>query len=421
MSAHLIRNIGNTALLVSSLILSGPMADAQRGDTAAKPIEVLPRPERLLLWSPQEKPVGFRNMEKISPVHEVERGPSVFPLSYASRELMVSYSRNGQRLDTTTFMEENDVAGLIVIKNGLILTERYALGFDEKSLWTSFSVAKSITSTLLGAAIADGHIKSVDDPVTRYLPTLKGSAYDHVSIRQVLNMTSGVKWNEDYSDPDSDVNKCHRATDRSLGSPLLTYLAKLPQEAPPGTKFVYKTAETDLAGEIVIAATGKPLGEYLSEKIWAKFGMERNAYWMIRDEKELGGCCLSMTLRDYARFGLFFLNGGVINGRQILPASWTEDALKATNVSRDAIARNGGHGGYGYQWWIESDGPQTYAARGIFGQSIHFNPAENLIIVTLSAWPKPLDPSRRSATLDFQAAVTQASHTSNVQAGSSHN
>lgn len=419
------RNMLRNAVLVSTLTMCCSITRAQapagtlgRHDSAARPVVMLPRPERLLVWSPQEKPVGFRNMEKISQVHEVKPGQSVFPLPYASKELTVSYSLNGQPVDTTTFMEQNDVAGLIVLRNGRILLERYALGFDEKSLWTSFSVAKSITSTLLGAAIADASIKGVDDAVTKYLPALKGSAYDGVSIRQVLNMTSGAKWNEDYSDPESDVNKCHRATDRSLGSPLLTYLAKLSREAAPGTKFVYKTAETDLIGEIVMAATGKPLAEYLSEKIWSKFGMERKAYWMLRGENELGGCCLSMSLRDYARFALFFLGSGMANGKQVLPVGWTKEAFAATDVSRDAIARNGGQGGYGYQWWVESDGPRTYAARGIFGQSIHLNPAESLIVVTLSAWPSPLDAKRRKATLAYQTAVTQAAHTGSSTSGS---
>jgi CubicO group peptidase (beta-lactamase class C family) len=223
-------------------------------------------------------------------------------------------------------------------------------------------------------------------------------------------MTSGVKWNEDYSDPNSDVNLCHGATDQALGSPLITYLARLPREAEAGSKFVYKTAETDLAGEIVIAATGKPLAEYLSDKIWSQAGMERDAYWMLRGGKELGGCCLSMSLRDYARFALFFLHGGVVNGKHLLPPGWTKDAVTPTDVSRAAIARNGGHGGYGYQWWLESDAPGTYCARGIFGQSIYLDPAEDLIIVTLSAWPTPLDVKRRAATIAFEAAVNASLH-----------
>ena len=380
-------------ILSTGLILLSVTAIALNAGTPARPVTVLPEPERLLLWSPQEKTVGFRSMQKIAPVHEVKRGAKVFPLPYASSELAVP--------ETTSFLEKNDVAGLIVVRDGVIQLERYALGFDETSVWTSFSVAKSITSTLVGCAVADGRIKSVDDPVTNYLPALRKSAYEGVTVRQVLNMTSGVKWNEDYSDPESDVNRAHRATDKTLGSPLLTYLAKLPHESPPGTKFVYKTAETDLAGEIVMAAVRKPLNQYLSEKIWSPFGMERTAWWMTRDDREYGGCCLNMSLRDYARFGVFFLNGGIVHGRPLLPPDWTKQALTPTAAS---------NGGYGYQWWIDSANPQLYSARGIFGQSIRFDPAERLVIVILSAWPTPLDSARREAENEFQRAVVRALH-----------
>ncbi|HYO84713.1 MAG TPA: serine hydrolase [Bryobacteraceae bacterium] len=338
-------------------------------------------------------------MEKIARVRRVARGPATAPLPYGT-ELNLS--------ETAGFMEQNHVAGLVILKDGKIVLERYGLGFDERSRWTSFSVAKSISATLVGAAIAEGHIRSVDDAVVRYLPTLKGSAYDGVTLRHILNMTSGVRWNEDYDDPDSDVNRCHKATDTSLGSPLVTYLAKLPREAEPGSKWVYKTAETDLVGEVVMAATGKTLSAYLSEKIWAPLGMEQDAYWMLRGSNELGGCCLSIALRDYARFGLFIMNGGRIGSRQVLPQKWMEQATSATTASRLDGPGGVGFRGYGFQWWVGVDGPATYSARGIFGQSIHFNPAERLVIVTLSAWATPLDRRHREAEGLFQKAVTKA-------------
>jgi CubicO group peptidase (beta-lactamase class C family) len=379
-----------------AFVLAGAAAVAQSG-----PKVILPRPERILDWAPQERPIGFQSMQKVAPGNWVKRGQSVQALRYAGSELPISYTHDGRTWDTTTFMEENNVAGMLIIKDGSLLMERYALGFSESSLWTSFSVAKSFTSTLLGAAIADGHIRSVDDPVVRYLPALKNSAYDGVTIRQILNMTSGVKWNEDYGDPNSDVNTAHRATDATLGgSPLLTYLAKLPREAEPGTKWVYKTAETDLVGEIVIAATRKPLAQYLSEKIWSKLGMEQDAFWMTRAGKELGGCCLSVSMRDYARFGLFILNGAT----NVVPKTWIAEASSPSPAStRDDPRR-----GYGFQWWIS---PGAMAARGIFGQSILIRPAEKLVIVTLSAWPSATDRKRGAAVAAFQQAVVKAAST----------
>ena len=384
----------------AAFLLAVAAAAAQSG-----PKVVLPRPERILDWAPQERPIGFQSMQKVAPGNWVKRGRSMQALQYAATELPVSYTHEGRTWDTTTFMEENNVAGILIVKDERVLMERYALGFSESSLWTSFSVAKSFTSTLLGAAIADGHIRSVDDPVVRYLPALNKSAYDGVTIRQILNMTSGVKWNEDYTDPKSDVNTAHRATDATLGgSPLLTYLAKLPREAEPGTKWVYKTAETDLVGEIVIAATRRPLGQYLSEKIWSKLGMEQDAFWMTRAGKELGGCCLSVGMRDYARFGLFILNTHLNGAANIVPKTWIAEASRPAPAStRDDPRR-----GYGFQWWIS---PGAMSARGIFGQSILIRPAEKLVMVTLSAWPSATDRKRGAAVAAFQQAAIESAAT----------
>ena len=154
-------------------------------------------------------------------------------------------------------------------------------------------MAKSVTSTLVGAAVKDGYIKSLDDKVTRYIPGLRGSAYDKVSVRQLLTMTSGVKWNEDYTDPKSDValfnlHKAEKGMDVTV-----SYMRKLPREAPAGTKWVYKTGETNLIGVLVSSATKKTLSSYLSEKVWAPFGMEQDASWLLGSTgHEISGCCI---------------------------------------------------------------------------------------------------------------------------------
>src|SRR5271166_7097102 len=357
-----------------------------------------PDPQKLLFWSPREKLLGFRNMEKVFPGHTVERGTQVYPLPQDERELAVLYQYKGEAWDTARYMEGNNVAGLLIVHNGTILLERYRLGFDEKSRWTSFSVAKSFTSTLVGAAVLDGYIKSIDDPVTDYLPTLKGSAYEGVKIRHILNMSSGVKWNEDYVDPKSDVNSFASATDKSRGSTLVTYMSKLKRESKPGTKFVYKTGETNLIGEIVMAATKKPLATYLSEKVWSTFGMEQDAFWMVTDCNEMGGCCLSVSLRDYGRFGLFILNGGVAGGQPMVPAGWIRQATTPTKFSINERGR-----GYGYQWWTGPGG--VFYAQGIFGQQIMFYPAEKLIVVSLSAWPEATNRERSAVREAYTQAV----------------
>ena len=361
----------------------------------AKPVEKYPERAKLPFWSPQEKPFGFRNMEKIAPGNVVKRGARVIELPYASRELAVQYQFQGAEWNTDRFMEANNVAGLLILHEGRILLERYALGLEENGRWTSFSVAKSFTSTLVGAALRDGKIQSLEDSVAKYLPALKGSAYETVSLRNLLNMASGVKWNEDYTDPKSDV--------LTPDSSSVAYMAKLPRAAEQGTKFNYNTSETHLVGKIVIAATGKPLATYLSEKVWSKLGMEHDAFWMTSgDGLEMGGCCLSVSLRDYGRFAVFIQNGGVISGKQVFAPDWMEKATQPTPFSlNNDLGR-----GYGYQWWTGAGG--SFFATGIFGQHIQFFPGDKLIVVSLSAWPTATDRERYRVREAYLNAVRSA-------------
>jgi CubicO group peptidase (beta-lactamase class C family) len=277
--------------------------------------------------------------------------------------------------------------------------ERYGLGRTQNDRWTSFSVGKSVTSTLIGAAIRDGYIKSLASPVTDYLPELNGSAYDGVTIGDLITMRSGVKWNENYSDPKSDVNQFgFRAVEKSGEDPVEAYMAKLPRAHKSGTTFHYDTGETELAGILVARATKKHLADYLSEKIWSKIGTEQDAVWMLDTAgHEHGGCCISMTLRDYARFGLFFLHGGMADSKPVLPDGWMK-AASSTQVMSDEP-----NIGYGYFWWIHPNG--TYEAEGIFGQSIFLDPRNDLVIVTNSAWPAADDEKYWAAQDAYFAAV----------------
>jgi CubicO group peptidase (beta-lactamase class C family) len=278
--------------------------------------------------------------------------------------------------------------------------ERYAPPHSRTTRWNSFSIAKSITSTLVGAAMKDGAIRSLDDPVTRYIRGLRGSAYDDVTVRQLLTMTSGVKWNEDYTDVNSDVARMYAIPPDAGFDMTVSYVRKLPREAPPGTKWVYKTAETNLVGVLVAEATGRKLADYLSEKIWRPYGMERDAVWMIDDVgHEQGGCCLGMTLRDYGRFGQFVLDGARVGGRSIVADNWLPEATR-TQVS------TGGGSGYGYQWWTTDGG--TFEGRGIYGQTLHLDRARHLVIVINSAAETPTDRAAGQARQDFIAAVNAA-------------
>ncbi len=339
----------------------------------------LPTDANVLFWSIPQRDAAFRTMDRIpilAKANIIEAGKDVYPMPKGA-PLDVG-------IDVDAYMKHQRTAGLVIIQDGKIRLEKYGLGFSGDGKWTSFSVAKSFSSTLVGAAIKDGYIKSIDDKVSAYIPDLKGSVYDDVSIQQLLTMTSGVKWNEDYGDPKSDVALFNAHKAEPGVDVTVSYMRKLPREAPAGTKWVYKTGETNLIGVLVSSATKKTLSAYLSEKIWRPFGMEQDASWLLgATGHEISGCCIQASTRDYARMGLFMLGGGVAGGNAVLPDGWI--AAATTKQADIGEVENG----YGYQWWTVNDG--SYAAQGIFGQGIFIDPKRKLIIASNSNWPQATD------------------------------
>jgi CubicO group peptidase (beta-lactamase class C family) len=354
-------------------------------------------PPSLLVLTPEQQLDVYKNIESTYAVRVAKRGSKIHPLPLAARQINPQVTwRDKTYANMDEFMADARMSGILVLKNGEIVFERYALGRKPEDRWTSFSVGKSVTSILVGAAIQDGYIKSLDEPVTQYVPQLKGSCYDNVNIRQLITMTSGAKWNEDYTDMNSDVARASAWPGEPGMNPLVSYMRRLTCEAAPGTKFVYKTGETDMAGILVANATGKGLAQYMSEKIWKPYGMERDAIWMVdRGSMERGGCCISMTLRDYARVGLFMLDGGKAGKKQIVPEWYVRES---TSNQLKSPAK----GDYGYFWWGRGD--DGYAAQGIFGQQIRIAPKDKLIVVINSAYLKPTDRVLTQA----QAAVFDA-------------
>jgi len=342
---------------------------------------IKPDTPSILFWHGEQQATGFRTIEKIYRTHVIHRGAKVHPLPVAAQQIDPTFKFKGKTWTVADYMQAYRVSGLLVIKDGKIIMERYGLGRGPQDRWTSFSVAKSLTSTLVGAAIQDGKIKGLSAPVTDYIPELKGSAYEGVTVRQMLMMSSGVKWNEDYADPKSDVAQAGQNPVPTGHDPMVDYLAKLPREMTPGSKFHYNTGETDLVGILVSNAVGMPLADYASRKIWKPYGMEQDAVWMTDPAgRERGGCCISMTLRDYGRVGEFIRGGGVAGGKQVVPADWVSEATRV-QINNGAFAP----GGYGYFWWITS--PERFDAEGIFGQSITVYPKDKLVIVQNAAWP----------------------------------
>lgn len=324
---------------------------------------------KILFWSPEEQVSGYRNWDLVNPTRVIQKGDDVYRLPYATIALD-KLNINDKGVTVDDYFISKSVAGLLVIKDGEIKYERYGLGNNENSKWVSFSVAKSVTSMLIGAAIKDGFIQNVNDPITKYLPRLKGSAYDNTTIKNLLQMSSGVEWNEDYSDPKSDI-----ATAPWKTLALEKFLRAKKRVSKAGTAFNYNTAEANLAGDLLRAAIGNNLSTYLSAKIWQPFGMESTANWMLseKDGGEYGGCCISATLRDYGRIGLFAISQTKANGQKVLPTDWIKQSTTPATTNHR----------YGYFWWL-TDGA-AFRASGIFGQGIYINPEQNLVIALHSA------------------------------------
>jgi CubicO group peptidase (beta-lactamase class C family) len=396
-------------LSVASLLLGacgGGGSDNDSVGLVATPVAAAPAPldlgtrETLLFWTPEQQRVGYRNMELVYSTRAISRIANnprpVFDLPSAPVNLSnLRYQYQGVSYSLADFVANNRVAGLLVLKNGQVAYEQYAYGHTRESKWTSFSVAKSVVSLLVGAAIRDGDIASINDPVTMYLPQLQGSAYEGVTVRHLLQMSSGVTWNEDYGDTQSDVGRIGAVMRDSGTNGLLQYMSALPRAATPGVRFNYSTGETHLVGALLEAAVRDNISNYLSRKIWSTFAMESDAFWMLASANgpEMGGCCLSATLRDYGRIGLYALRNGTLgDGSQSLPTGWMSASTTASPTNA----------GYGHLWWLTGNG--TYGAFGVFGQSIQIVPQQNVVVVMQSFWPT----SGGSVLSGHRTAVTNA-------------
>jgi CubicO group peptidase (beta-lactamase class C family) len=332
----------------------------------------------------------FRNIDRLFPTRVVAHGAHPKPLPLSDTPLGDVRFRDGNATYTLDqYLDLNRVAGILVLTHGRIALERYRYGNSERTRWMSMSVAKSITSTLVGAALAQHRISSLEDPVTRYVSSLAGSAYDGVSVRDILMMSSGVRWNETYTDSSSDRRHLLEAQISQRSGSAMQLMRTLPRAAKPGYVNNYSTGETQVAGEIVRSAVGRPLADYLADRIWSRYAMEADARWWLDspDGHEIGGSGFSATLRDYGRFGQFFLDGAIAGGEHILPKGWVHEASTPKRL------RNGIELPYGYFWWPGTTPAErrdgAFEANGIFGQHIYINPAKKLVIVVWGAQTKP--------------------------------
>ena len=353
----------------------------------ARPRTHVPAGEDFLLLAPTKQAYAYRNVDKMFATRPIRRGPHALELPVGA-EIAPRYVAHGIARDVASYMDRANIAGLLVIHDGAIRLERYGLGLTENARWSSMSMVKSLTSTLVGAAVRDGTIGSLDDGVAQYLPVLQSSAYRDVTIKHLITMSSGVRWNEDYTDRGSDVNRYSKSLGDKVPDGVLALMRDLAPLHPPGSQFNYNTGDTYLLGCLLTAATGKNLAGYMSEKVWARCGMEFDAFYTLESDggQEIGGSRAGIALRDFGRFGVFLLRDGVISGERLLPDGWMADAA-APAFALDPAQNSYGATGYGYSWWLDATGAMV--AVGFAGQSLYIDRQADVVIVTLSCQPQP--------------------------------
>jgi CubicO group peptidase (beta-lactamase class C family) len=376
----------------------------------------------ILKTTAENQAATFRNQDQVWPVRVIRRGEAVQPLPPHARSLEdLTFELGDARVGLSDFMARRRTAGFLILKNGEIALERYGLGNGPESLWTSMSIAKSITGTLVGAALHEGAIGSLDDPCEPYLPQMRGSAYEGVTIRNLLRMCSGVAWDE-RDEPygrSEDVRRLGQAMVSRRPGAVLELMRNQPRVQPQGTVFNYSTGESCLLAALVVAATGRPLADYCTEMIWGPAGMEADGHWQLESEGglELGGLGVSARLRDVGRFGLLALaDGQAFSGRRVLPPGW-RDLAGQPDSAATAFGRltPGSPAGYGYHWWSLPGAPfadglhaGAFLALGAFGQRIYINPAEQFVAVIQSAWRQPDDPGAEHETVMMLRAAIRA-------------
>jgi len=364
------------------------------------------------LFEPDRIVQNFRSMDTIFEIAPVFRGDELWELAEGETvTLPASFDFGGETMDTAAFLEYTHTTGLIVLHNDRIVFEEYYLDETPATRHISWSVAKSFVSALVGIALHEGHIDDIMDPVTKYAPVLAGSGYDGVPLKDVLQMSSGVAFNEDYADFYSDINRMGRTI--ALSTPIEAFVNSLPNEVEPGTRNLYVSMDTQVLAMVLHGATGRSLADLTTENLWKPMGMESDAYWMVDSVgKELAFGCLNAVLRDYARFGLLYLHGGQRDGEQIVPAEWVRDSVTPDGdhlLPRDDVTNPNGLG-YGYQWWVPARSDGDYTAVGVYDQFVYVNPRHRVVIAKTSANPHYLDDKQISKTQSIEMFRAIAEH-----------
>jgi CubicO group peptidase (beta-lactamase class C family) len=365
--------------LLSGILLAGtaPKLDFDKVD----PHKMLTDPYSY--WSQPYSFYYFHHMDKIpnQRLDWVRKAARPYPLKSATAPFSLSYTANGKTYTLDQYLKQADVTGFLVLKDDQIVFEKYLHDSTPADRFLSMSISKSVVSVLFGVAMEEGKIHSVDDPIVQYLPFLKDSAYKEATLKNVLQMASGIQFNEDYLDPKADVHRL--VFDIIRGGEAFKALAvAVGQERKPGTAFHYQSINTQMLGLVLEKVTGTRLNQYAEEKLWKKIGTESDAFfYQSKNQPEICAFgCFNATLRDYGRFGLMAMRYGELGATRVVSEAWMRESTTAPSFNP----------GYGYQWWLFANSPDhAFRANGIYGQTIYVNPAKHVVIAQFRATPKP--------------------------------
>jgi CubicO group peptidase (beta-lactamase class C family) len=348
------------------------------------------------------------HFDTLVPARKVDKGATVFELKRAPSEPKIAYKYQDKSGDTDSYQAHSRNTGLLVLKGDTIEVERYQYDRKPTDRMQSYSMAKTVVAMLVGIAIAEKKIRSIEDTADQYVPELKGHPYGATKLKDLLTMSSGVKFSENYDGKD-DVSILARKTIFQLGPGGVDSVMPFTERAnPPGTKFSYASAETQVLGLVLRAATGYPLAEYLSYKIWRPMGAESDASWLVDNGGyELGYMGINATVRDWGRLGLLLANGGNLNGKQIIPAEWVK-AATMVHAPHLAVGTATKFNGYGYQTWLV-DNEGKFALLGVRGQAVFVDPKTKVVVVITAVHSSPRDPARGEQFGYFYGAVRSLS------------
>ena len=343
----------------------------------------------------------FQHTPEIQPTEKISHGAANFQfLKEDNLTLVDGFCFKDGYYPVEKFIEDTKTSALLVIKDDVIKYEKYYLGGDENTLFSSNSMGKSFVSALMGIAVSEGYVESIDDPIGKYIPEFKGTEMENIPIKACLQMASGIRFDED-----ADMSGFSMKT--LIGIPAMKVISKYGMQEDPYTYRRYLSINTEILGQVIKNATGRGLAEYMEEKLWSKLGADHDAYWTLSNDTELAMGGLSVSLRDYARFARLYLNDGNWEGEQILTEKWVKDSLDVSAEYSRPGANNDPYNeiGYGYQWWVPEGTQNEFMAIGVYGQWIYVNPSKQVIIVKTSADPNFTSKNYEPKHVEFFRAI----------------